>query len=155
VWRVAHDWGSTAAERDQSFPCDDLLKNPDDVLFRAIDVDAVPAVTFRWLCQLRTAPYSYDWIDNLGRTSPRTLTPGLELLAVGQTVMTIFELVDFENPLTSRSGTAAGPSSVISPARIWSRHGRPSARGSWSSSSCAIPGFAGSRHSCFRWPIWS
>jgi hypothetical protein len=98
VWSVAHDWGSTAAEREQSFPCDDLLKTPDDVLFRAIDVDATPAVTFRWLCQLRTAPYSYDWIDNLGRTSPRTLTPGLEHLAVGQTVMTVFELVDFEIP---------------------------------------------------------
>jgi hypothetical protein len=45
---------------------------------------------------LRAAPYSYDWIDNFGRQSPRQLTPGLEELEVGQRVMTIFRLVEFE-----------------------------------------------------------
>jgi hypothetical protein len=48
------------------------------------------------LCQLRAAPYSYDWIDNGGRQSPHTLTPGLENLAVGQNVMRIFDLTSFE-----------------------------------------------------------
>lgn len=45
---------------------------------------------------MRVAPYSYDLIDNGGRQSPLQLTPGLEKLEVGQEVMRIFELVEFE-----------------------------------------------------------
>jgi hypothetical protein len=65
-------------------------------LFRALDVDAHVSVVFRWLCQLRVAPYSYDWIDNRGRRSPQTLTPNLERLEVGQQFM-VFRLAHFEN----------------------------------------------------------
>lgn len=110
---VVFNWGSTAEERGEVYPCDRLVPQADDVLFRAVDIDAAPAVTFRWLCQLRAAPYSYDWLDNLGRRSPRELTPGLDALAVGQPVMTIFKLAEFEPgsqiTLVPRFGPTVGP----------------------------------------------
>ncbi|MGH7858974.1 MAG: hypothetical protein ACREQY_16735, partial [Candidatus Binatia bacterium] len=56
-------WGVTSAETVLSFPCDRLLPGEGEVWFRAIDVSAPAEVLFRWLCQLRVAPYSYDWID--------------------------------------------------------------------------------------------
>lgn len=93
---VAWTWGSTPEERKMSFPCDAHLSDADDEYFRAVHVDAPADVVFRWLCQLKIAPYSYDLIDNLGRRSPRRLTPGTENLALGQKVMTIFEVVEFE-----------------------------------------------------------
>ena len=93
---IITDWGSTASERGQWFPCDPRLDAPDDVLFRAVNIAAAPELVFRWLCQLRAAPYSYDLVDNFGRRSPRKLTPGLDQLEVGQRVMRIFTLVDFE-----------------------------------------------------------
>jgi hypothetical protein len=89
-------WGSTAAERADAYPCDRFRPTPETTLFRAVDVEASAAVSFRWLCQLRAAPYSYDLLDNFGRRSPRELTPGLERLEVGQRVMTIFRLAEFE-----------------------------------------------------------
>lgn len=88
-------WGSTPEERGLPYPCDPYLSGFDEEYFRAVSVDADPALSFRWLCQLKVAPYSYDLLDNLGRQSPRELTPGVENLAVGQRVMKIFELVEF------------------------------------------------------------
>jgi hypothetical protein len=93
---VVSKWGSTAEERARPYPCDDLVEEPRSELFRAIDVDAPQATVFRWLCQLRAAPYSYDKLDNLGRRSPQRLTPALEQLERGQRVATIFRLAEFE-----------------------------------------------------------
>jgi hypothetical protein len=101
-------WGTTAAERKRALPCDALMPDADLVLDRAVDVAAPAAMTFRWICQLRVAPYSYDRIDNGGRPSPRALTPGLDQLAVGQSIARIFTLVDFTpgEHLTVRLTTA-------------------------------------------------
>ncbi len=97
-------WGDTVAERAMPLPCDELVPGDGLLLHRAIDVAAPAAVTFRWLCQLRVAPYSYDLLDNGGRRSPRTLTPGLERLEVGQRMCRIFTLasVDPGSQLTLR-----------------------------------------------------
>ncbi|HKJ35019.1 MAG TPA: hypothetical protein VKA36_00495 [Solirubrobacterales bacterium] len=93
---VVREWGSTAEERARAYPCDRLVPDPSDSVFRAVDVAAPAETTFRWLCQLRAAPYSYDKLDNWGRRSPQELTPGLERLEAGQVVMSIFRLVEFE-----------------------------------------------------------
>jgi hypothetical protein len=90
------EWGTTAAERADAYPCDRLLERPEATMFRAVDVAAPAGTTFRWLCQLRVAPYSYDKLDNLGRRSPQALTPGLDRLEPGQRLQTIFRLVEFD-----------------------------------------------------------
>jgi hypothetical protein len=89
-------WGIEPAEKDLAYPCDEVAGAFDATYYRGVTVEAPPATVFRWLCQLRAAPYSYDWIDNWGRRSPQQLTPGLENLAIGQTVIEIFTLISFE-----------------------------------------------------------
>jgi hypothetical protein len=93
---AAIKWGSTAHERSASYPCEEFVPHATLSVFRAIDIAAPVPVVFRWLCQLRVAPYSYDLLDNLGRRSPRELTAGADELEVGQRVMTIFYLASFE-----------------------------------------------------------
>jgi hypothetical protein len=94
--RFGKNWGATEGERMLAFACDAHVPAADDAYYRAVTVDAPPPVIFAWLCQLRVAPYSYDWLDNFGRRSPQRLTPGLTELVVGQRFMRIFDLAEFE-----------------------------------------------------------
>ena len=89
-------WGTAPEEPLLAFACDRYVENFDAAYYRGVTIETRPEVIFRWLCQLRVAPYSYDWIDNGGRKSPEKLTPGIDELAIGQRVMTGFRLVDFE-----------------------------------------------------------
>jgi hypothetical protein len=91
---IPWDWNTTSQERAVRFPCDGYLEGPVRRLTRAVTITAPPTV-FRWLCQLKVALYSYDWLDNRGRRSPRQPTPGAERLAQGQPFR-VFELVEFE-----------------------------------------------------------
>jgi hypothetical protein len=90
---LPHVWGASAAEVERHYPADDVLTGPTVPLTRAVSVDAPAERTYRWLCQIAVAPYSYDLLDNLGRKSPTTLTPGADDLHVGQLVQ-IFELTE-------------------------------------------------------------
>lgn len=41
--------------------------------WRGVTVHATPETVWPWVAQIRLAPYSYDWIDDLGRRSPQQL----------------------------------------------------------------------------------
>src|SRR6267143_1724393 len=105
------NWGTLPEERSLTFSCDRILTGPDATLYRGLTISASPQIVFRWLCQMRVAPYSYDWLDNNGRQSPRELVPELENLAVGLDVMRIFSLIDFipnrELTIRMKAGTNA------------------------------------------------
>lgn len=89
-------WGATAAEACRAYPADEQVPAPALRMTRATTVQAPAALTWRWLCQIAVAPYSYDLIDNLGRRSPRTLTPGADDLVLGQKIGVLFDLVDLD-----------------------------------------------------------
>jgi hypothetical protein len=57
----------------RSYPCDDFVDSPTLQAWRGVTVDAPADAVWPWVAQVRIAPYSYDWIDNLGRRSPRDL----------------------------------------------------------------------------------
>jgi hypothetical protein len=93
---IPMNWGATPDEMAARYPVDDVLPDAACDLFRAVGTTATPESLFRWLCQLRVAPYSYDLIDNRGRRSPRVLSPGADRLREGDRIAHIFELVSFE-----------------------------------------------------------
>jgi hypothetical protein len=86
-------WGCTPADLARAYPADDLVDGPVLRMTRAVPVDAPPSRVWRWLCQMAVAPYSYDWIDNRGRQSPRHLVEGADHVEVGQRVQ-VFRVTD-------------------------------------------------------------
>jgi len=82
--RVIGDrWGVTLAETTRWYPCDDFVSDPVLQAWRGVTVRATPERVWLWVAQIRLAPYSYDWIDNLGRRSPQDLR-GLPEPVVGE-----------------------------------------------------------------------
>lgn len=107
---VSRIWGTEPHERLLEFPCDRSAGGLDEPMYRGVTINTTPEVVFRWLCQMRVAPYSYNWLDNLGRRTPRRLIPGLERLSIGQRMMFIFEVIGFEpaRHITIRNKTRLG-----------------------------------------------
>jgi hypothetical protein len=84
---IGDRWGVTDSEVLRSYPCDDFVVSPVLQAWRGIRVDAPAAAVWPWVAQVRLAPYAYDWIDNLGRCSPRQLV-GLPEPQVGEAFTT-------------------------------------------------------------------
>ncbi|GAA5166850.1 hypothetical protein GCM10023321_58640 [Pseudonocardia eucalypti] len=70
---IGDRWGVSESEIARSYPCDDFVTSPALRAWRGVDVEAPAEAVWPWVTQVRLAPYSYDWIDNLGRRSPREL----------------------------------------------------------------------------------
>ena len=70
---IGDRWGVTDDEITHHYPCDDVVPCPSLQMWRGVTVHAATVVVWPWVTQLQWAPYSYDWIDNLGRRSPRRL----------------------------------------------------------------------------------
>jgi hypothetical protein len=68
---IGDRWGVTDPEVARRYPCDDLVPAPVLQAWRGVTVQAPADHVWLWVAQIRLAPYSYDWVDNLGRRSPR------------------------------------------------------------------------------------
>jgi hypothetical protein len=80
---IGDRWGVTQAEVARRYACDDLVPDPALEVWRGVTVQVGPEAVWPWVTQIRLAPYSYDWIDNLGRRSPPKLQ-GLPEPVVGE-----------------------------------------------------------------------
>ncbi|MEU8379112.1 hypothetical protein [Streptosporangium sp. NPDC048865] len=70
---IGDRWGVSNSETLRSYPCDDFVASPMLQAWRGVRVEAPAEAVWPWVAQVRLAPYSYDWIDNFGRRSPREL----------------------------------------------------------------------------------
>jgi hypothetical protein len=80
---IGATWGVSPGEALLRYSCDDFVSSPTLEAWRGVTVRATADRIWPWLTQVRIAPYSYDWIDNLGRRSPRRLL-GLTEPRVGE-----------------------------------------------------------------------
>ncbi|HEY3014533.1 MAG TPA: hypothetical protein VGJ41_05450 [Nocardioides sp.] len=110
--KLPYAWGTTQADLDRTYPADTVLDGPVVAMTRAVRVLAPAALAYRWLCQIREAPYSYDLIDNLGRRSPQQLTPGADQIEVGDRMM-IFEVTDVQPGRQWTGRTLPGPTRIF------------------------------------------
>jgi hypothetical protein len=63
-----HHWGAGIDDVERKMPGDNLIKDPDVVTTRAIEIEAPPDQIFPWLVQMgqgRGGVYSYDWIERM------------------------------------------------------------------------------------------
>jgi hypothetical protein len=84
---IGDRWNVTDDEIARHYPCDDFVAAPTLQAWRGVTVQATPQTVWPWVAQIRLAPYSYDWIDNLGRRSPQELM-GLPEPVVGESFST-------------------------------------------------------------------
>jgi hypothetical protein len=84
---IGDRWNVTDDEVARSYPCDEIVTTPTLQAWRGVTIDVARELLWPWVGQIRLAPYSYDWIDNLGKRSPQKLV-GLPEPVVGESFST-------------------------------------------------------------------
>ena len=82
-------WGATDLEVSRGMPGDGIVTDPTFDATRAVTIDATPQEIWPWIVQMgfgRAGWYSYDWIDNLGRPSARTILPEHQRIEIGDMI---------------------------------------------------------------------
>jgi hypothetical protein len=86
---ILQHWGATPDEIAGPVVGDDLCPDARVVATRCITLPAPAQDVFPWIRQMgfgRAGWYSYDWIDNLGRRSARTINPEWQDVHSGSSV---------------------------------------------------------------------
>jgi uncharacterized protein YndB with AHSA1/START domain len=84
----------TASKEEQrrAMPADNLVLDPVGTVTHAITIDAPPERVWPWLVQMgadRAGWYSYDWIDNGGQPSAKSILPEYQQIAPGDVLPAI------------------------------------------------------------------
>lgn len=82
-------WGATSDEIAAPMVGDEHVPDAAFSATRSISIAAAPALVFPWLRQMgykRAGWYSYDWIDNFGKESARSIHPHWQHLQAGDPV---------------------------------------------------------------------
>jgi hypothetical protein len=80
-------WGATSDETSRSYPLDELVPKPDGGATMATFLPAPPEKVWPWLVQMggdRGGWYSWDWLDNKGKSSADRVVPEWENLEIGR-----------------------------------------------------------------------
>lgn len=70
---IGDRWNVTDAEAARRYPCGSFVTRPRLRAWQGITICTHAAQIWPWIEQIRLAPYSHDWLDNLRRHSPRVL----------------------------------------------------------------------------------
>jgi hypothetical protein len=142
-------WGATPAEVDSAYSGDELMPGGRRGATMATTIDAAPAAVWPWLVQMgcnRAGFYSWDRLDNGGRSSADQIHPEWQALAEGDRVLCVPDgsmwfdvaVLEAERTLVLRSSLTlprarhfdpVGPPPLAFNDSIWSLHLSPTAGG--------------------------
>ena len=82
-------WGATDEEIKRAMPGDEIVDHPSFNATRAVTIQASAAQIYPWIVQMgvtRAGWYSYDLLDNLGRSSAESILPEHQKIQVGDLI---------------------------------------------------------------------